>query len=159
MPIYKTSGQLTGTILPENIEAAQRYLTFDHDGTPIDMAQYLDEPLASVVESLDWFLSVNGRDYSVTAFTKRELAEDELAKLGEEVSGQNSDGLGEGFEQQEFAEDEGEDEVECLNCGGSGELNDETCVSCDGAGYFEAERGNMISFDWNTNKSEFVRVK
>ena len=34
----------------------------------------------------------------------RELTEQELEKLSDWISGQNSDGLGEGFEQQDFAE-------------------------------------------------------
>jgi hypothetical protein len=135
MPLYRSTGKLTGTIEPENVAAAQEYLDEP-------MAQYLDPPLQGVVEVLTWTLDGNGRDYRVDAFALRELTEAELKKLAEEVTGQNSDGLGEGFEQQAFAEEE----TECGECGGC-----EAGWGCD-------EPGNMISFDWKTNDSAFTRV-
>jgi len=134
MPIYENKGTLTGTIEPENVSEAQRYLQFNHDLTPADMEQYLDPPLKGVIDSLMWHLDHDGHHYRVVAFANRELSDAELEQLAGEVSGQNSDGLGEGFEQQGFAE--------------TGEEWDE-----------DEETSTMISFDWKTNDSKFTRVK
>ena len=139
MPLYRTTGKLTGTIERENVGLAQGYLAED------SMAQYLDPPLEGVVEVLTWTLDGNGRDYKVEAFTTRELTEAELKQLASEVSGQNSDGLGEGFEQQAFAE------IDAGDCG--------DCDSCEnGYSCGEDSYGGMISFDWKTNDSTFTRV-
>lgn len=146
MPIYEMKGHLTGTIEGEAaIRDAQHYLQFmsDDDSEPANMEQYLDPPLNEVVEDLRWHLDSNGHDYRVVAFATRDLTQDELKKLGSEVSGQNSDGLGEGFEQQDFAEQD----AECGECHGC-----ENGFGCD-------EYGGMISFDWETNPHEFVRIK
>lgn len=128
--IYRTSGALTGTIEPENVELAQAYLTED------DMTRYLDEPLRGVVERIQWHLNHDGHTYYVEAIANRDLTDDELAQLAAWVSGQNSDGLGEGFEQQDFA--------------WVGEERD----------FFGdvVDEGAMCSFDWQTNDSKFERV-
>ena len=97
MPIYKTTGKLTDTIPAEDVSKAQDYLTRD------DMTQYVDEDLKGTVERVQWRLDGNGRDYEVEVFALRELTDDESKRLSEWISGQNSDGLGEGFEQQDFA--------------------------------------------------------
>ncbi len=162
MPVYETKGHLTGTIAPENVTAAQAYLTEPN------MADYLDEPLKGVVLFQQWQLDANGHDYKVVAVTTRELTEDELKLLADNTSGQNSDGHGEGFEQQDFAWDEDEPyEEDCGYCSGRGtvtsyeneELEDKDCEECDGAGTFESgEDGHMISFDWQTNDSKYVLV-
>jgi len=143
MPLYETKGTLTGTIEPENILKAQAYLTDD------DMTRYLtsdsDTPWAKgVVELIRWNLSANGHDYTVTVFALRELTEGELKQLSSWVSGQNSDGLGEGFEQQEFAENhDGE-------CG--------ECWACEVGDACENDYAGMISFDWEKNKLPFAQV-
>lgn len=138
MPIYRTAGSLTGTIKAENVEEAQEYLTDDA------MAKYLDEPLKSVVERLEWRLSTNGHDYVIEAVTTRKLKAKELKQLADEVSGQNSDGLGEGFEQQDFAQSNDE-------CDG--------CDQCEAYPFDVCENGwAMISFDWKTNDSVFALV-
>ena len=131
MAIYESTGKLTGTIERENLEAAQDYLTQD------DMTQYVDGSIRGAVESVEWRLGFDGSSYSVRAVTNRELTDDELRVLAEWTSGQNSDGLGESFEQQDFAWVEGPDPDE-----------DED--------YYED--GHMVSFDWKTNKSTFTRV-
>jgi hypothetical protein len=64
--------------------------------------------------------------------THRPLTDEESKQISEWISGQNSDGLGEGFEQQSFAEIEGDDE------------NDDWA---------------MASFDWQTNPCTLVVVK
>jgi hypothetical protein len=125
--IYRTTGTLTGTIERDNVGLAQDYLRQDN------MAQYLDEPLRSLVVRLEWNLHNDGHNYHVEAICNRELTDDELRVLSLEVSGQNSDGLGESFEQQDFAEQYDEDEEDC-------------------DGYV------MVSFDWKTNKLPWTRV-
>jgi hypothetical protein len=131
--IYRTTGTLTGTIEADNVGLAQDYLRQDN------MAQYLDEPLRSAVVRLEWNLHNDGHNYHVEAICNRELTEDELSDLSDEVSGQNSDGLGEGFEQQDFAE-----------------------ITTEDANYFDDDETDaeysMISFDWKTNKLPWTRV-
>lgn len=139
MPIYKTSGTLTGTIEPDNIVMAQDYLQND------DMTQYLDPNLQEVVERIQWTLNIDGHTWFVEAFATRELTEVELKQMSDWVSGQNSDGLGEGFEQQEFAEIRGDRDCGCP-----------WYTTC-GCGSFED--GGMISFDWQTNDCTFERIK
>ena len=124
MPIYQSTGCLTGTV--SDVAAAQNYLLRD------DMTKYLDPPLSEAIERIQWNLYSNGHDYVVEAIASRELSPDELKQLATWVSGQNSDGLGEGFEQQDFAE---------LYYGD-----------------FEDEDWEMVSFDWQTNDSTFTRV-
>ena len=163
MPLYETKGHLTGTIAPENVSAAQAYLTEPN------MADYLDEPLRGVVLFQQWQLDANGHDYKVIAVTNRELTEAELKLLADNTSGQNSDGHGEGFEQQDFAWDEDESyEENCGYCSGrgtvtevdDGDITERDCDECDGAGVFGADgEGRMISFDWETNDCTYVRVR
>lgn len=155
--IYETKGTLTGTIAPENVSRAQEYLTED------DMTQYLDDELKGVVLFQQWQLGADGHHYTVIAVTSRELAEDELKLLADNTSGQNSDGLGESFEQQDFAETHDEGEEDCDDCEGGGYIiSDEGlsagCERCDGQGFFERENYGMISFDWQTNDSTYTLV-
>jgi hypothetical protein len=138
MPIYQTTGTLTGTIERENVALAQEYLTSD------DMTQFLEGSLAAKIKRIRWNLHSDGHGYHVEAIARKRLTKAELKELAEWVSGQNSDGLGEGFEQQSFAEDH---EGECGECDGC-----ENGYSCDD------DYAGMISFDWKTNRSEFVQV-
>lgn len=142
MSVYRTFGTLTDSIAYENVPAAQAYLKLDHEGKPLNMQQYLDPPLGGVIELLEWDLKGDGYNYDITATSKRELTQDELKQLSSEVSGQNSDGLGEGFEQQDFAWSEEDD----CTCDG------------DGWGSCDCENGHMISFDWQTNELKWTRV-
>ena len=142
MPLYRTSGVLTGHIADENVAEAQAYLTQD------DMTQYLDAELQGLVEHIEWRLEADGHSWSVTAFVPgyMGLSESHLKALSEWVSGQNSDGLGESFEQQDFAWETPDD---CF-------CDDED--ECDG--YMCRENGGrMTSFDWETNDCTFVRIK
>lgn len=68
-----------------------------------DMAQYLDEPLKSKVDSMKWVLDDVDKVH-VEVKTNSPLTDEEMKELKSEIEGQNSDGLGEGFEQQDFAE-------------------------------------------------------
>lgn len=96
---YTASGSLTNPV--NDLAAARRYLDEP-------MEQYLgfwddDKPLARLVHTIRWDL-VDESHWIVRVVTIRHLSDDESTRLSEWISGQNSDGLGEGFEQQEFAE-------------------------------------------------------
>ena len=72
------------------------------------MAQYFDETdsvtAAKKVKHVKWsFENVNNRLYGkVDVFLTEELTAEETEAVKDWISGQNSDGLGEGFEQQEI---------------------------------------------------------
>src|ERR1044072_5373859 len=117
MEIYQTNGVLTDTIERANVAAAQAYLT------EYDMTQFLDKQLADVIVHVEWHLHPDGRQWHVKAKAVRELDGDELKKLAGFVSGQNSDGLGEGFEQQDFAWSEDAREADCSDCSGTGAVS------------------------------------
>jgi hypothetical protein len=168
MPVYRTTGKLTQTIERDNVGEAQAYL-HQHD-----MTGYVSDnaSLEGLLEFVEWNLDGNGRDYSITVVANRELNDDELKRLSSECSGQNSDGLGESFEQQDFAWiEDGEEEVDCHNCDGTGRApyaspavdeddDADDCPTCDGVGYFEAsDNGSMASFDWKTNELPWTRIR
>lgn len=75
------------------------------------MEQYFyDNPdIESILESIVWGFEIfDNKLYGVTTVELAEpIDEDEINELREWISGQNSDGLGEGFEQQDFDVDEG----------------------------------------------------
>lgn len=135
--IYRYDGHLVDAINQENVLLAAQYLLQD------DMTQYLDDDLKSVVKRISWHLFHDGYTYHVEAICERDLTDEEIEELRSWVSGQNSDGLGEGFEQQDWAWVPGEHE-------------------CDGPYWSECncdeENGHMCSFDWETNDSTFVKV-
>jgi len=142
---YETKGHLTDQIPADRIADAQAYLLGGHEGEPLNMEQYLDEPLRKIVVDLRWELSADGYNYTVRATCKRPLTDDEQRALSLEVSGQNSDGHGENFEQQDFAWLE---DGECGECDG--------CINWDSC---DDETGKMISFDWQENELPWTRVK
>ena len=73
-----------------------------------DMADYFDEYYSKTakakIQSMIWgFESVNDCLYGkVNVTLSEELTEKEIEEIKEYICGQNSDGLGEGFEQQEI---------------------------------------------------------
>ena len=67
------------------------------------MAQYLDEPLKSKIDSMKWVLDDESHVH-VDVKSNQPLTKEDMDALKSEIEGQNSDGLGEGFEQQKFAE-------------------------------------------------------
>jgi hypothetical protein len=137
MYIYRTYFRLTDCV--NDVSAAQEYLTED------DMTKYLKgdnripENVRNAAENIEWILKDEQSGY-IELKLNTQLSDNELQYISEWVSGQNSDGLGESFEQQDFANycDEGlqgyEDE----------DWDDEWI---------------MASFDWETNdyKFEFIR--
>lgn len=140
LAIYEIKGTLTGTIEPENVAAAQEYLKGPRDDQ--DMTPYLhmwEEWAIEAIPHLEWKLEGDGFNWSVRIYATRELTDDEQRVVSEWVSGQNSDGLGEGFEQQDFAE---------FNSSEQNEWGD-----------YDEEDWHMCSFDWETNEHKLVRVK
>ena len=113
-------------------EAAQKYLSED------DMSEYLcgddgDGRAGNIGKIVGVFWALDGYSSGkVVLLTSGILTEDECRTAGEWIRGQCSDGLGEGFEQQDFA---------CYDAAGDGE---------DGEEWAEA------GFDWETN--EYVPV-
>lgn len=92
---YKSNFLLEAEV--NDFDAAQQYLTSD------DMSQYLPKELQDVVTSVDWTLDDESSGH-VSVKTTRDLTDSEKTQLQDWIDGQNSDGLGEGFEQQKFAE-------------------------------------------------------
>ena len=79
-----------------------------------DMADYFNESDSKTakakLQSMIWgFESVNGCLYGKVSVTlSEELTSEEVEAVKDYICGQNSDGLGEGFEQQEIRTDDGE---------------------------------------------------
>lgn len=154
---YRTTGTLTDSIPHHLIADAQEYLQEP------DMTEYLDNDwMQESIVFIGWTLSGDGYNWRVDAYTTRELRDDELKELSAWVSGQNSDGHGEGFEQQDFAwRDESAEDEDCYQCSGTGRSDDDTddCMVCEGDGVIYGEEdGHMCSFDWEKNPCTFERV-
>lgn len=122
---YRTDFKLTNRV--NDYGAACRYLTEDN------MVDYLhDDPDvhgAEKVTGVIWVLEDEQKGF-IKVFTNDELTAEESAEISEWIRGQCSDGLGEGFEQQDFANYRDEDQW-------SYNEYDEEWV--------------MASFDWETN--------
>ena len=149
---YRTPFHLTGEVC--DLDAAQEYLTED------DMTSYLVDDLADEsqygyfkpslahlkdkVKHIEWHLTSENEGY-IELITSEEIPQSELDQISEWVSGQCSDGLGEGFEQQEFACWTEEDYDDPRWDEYYHEWTNETTVMC--------------SFDWKTNKYIFSRYE
>ena len=97
--LYKTDFKLSAPIKEEDFEIAFNYLVED------EMANYVDDEVKENLISMRYVLTQLDRG-AVFIVVKRELTERELEILKQEIEGQNSDGLGEGFCSQDFAEHE-----------------------------------------------------
>ena len=117
--------------VPVKVDDANNYLQED------DMCDYLKNDIDNTtikpneLVSITWSIDKSYTNYNdhgtITLITTRDFTEKELDFVSEWVSGQNSDGLGEGFEQNFPNDDEN--------------------------GYDDS----MASFDWKTNKYKFVK--
>lgn len=79
------------------------------NGKGMEQYFYNNPNIESKLESIVWSFEIfDNRLYGVTTVELTEpIDEDEINELRDWISGQNSDGLGEGFEQQDFDVDEG----------------------------------------------------
>lgn len=132
--IYRTNFTLLACV--QNFKAAHKYLTED------DMTKYLlnDDRGCDKVVYVRWELVDECSGY-IEVVTTEPLTEEESANISSWISGQCSDGLGEGFEQQDWAcyiDEDNEDEY----------WDDEDY--CDN--YV------MASFDWQTNDYKLQEV-
>ena len=180
--LYDTTFKLSAEV--NDFDEACKYLTED------DITVYLKEDdripanVRDAVIHIEWELIDNDCG-KIHLTTSRKMAEDELAYISEYVRGQNSDGLGEGFEQQEFADVYNEDafnddladweeyykeaydkwdelsEEEQDNYGGRDDYANE--YANQQWGYEPYEQDDcyhmMCSFDWRTNEYEFYFVE
>ena len=99
---YVTNFNLTDEIYAEFFEDAVSYLIED------DMTQYVPENVKAKIVSVEWVLEEVDKGV-IVIWTSELLSEEEEDELSEWIAGQCSDGLGEGFEQQPFAEIGGSD--------------------------------------------------
>lgn len=127
---YKTRGNLTHPV--NDLDAAREFLR-EH-GEHMEQHIYPDYARKHV-HSVMWDL-VSPRSWEVTLIADQLLGTDQLDLLSEWISGQNSDGLGEGFEQQPFSEE-------------APDYDD-----CD-----ETEEIVMSSFDWETNPCKLEEIR
>lgn len=115
--------------------AADLYLAAD------DMTEYLhgaESDTKDFVTNVEWILEDEESGYIIVD-TNRELTDDESKRISEWIRGQCSDGLGEGFEQQDFAGPTDEEIEQGYEDG------DDLIEEC------------MSSFDWRTNKYLLIR--
>lgn len=133
---YRTYFNLTNAV--NDFEEARKYLTEDNMTTYLKGDSRIPEDVRSAVDNIVWILKDIASGY-IELTANRSLSTQELESISKFVSGQNSDGLGEGFEQQDFAfyEDEG-------LVGYEGEEWDNEMITA--------------SFDWQTNNYLFEKV-
>lgn len=138
---YETEFNLSVPV--NDIDAAQEYLI------KYDMTKYLTQRIkreanrdkidnfSDAIVSIKWLL-YDEQSGVIRLQSSRLLNQDELDFVSSWILGQNSDGLGEGFEQQEFAwmpyDDDDDDDD-----------------------YYDD--GEMASFDWQTNNYKLHLVK
>lgn len=127
-----------------DLKAAQEYLVAE------DMTIYLKNDIkyrakndfitdfSDMIVSVEWSLEDEDSG-QVNLSTYGPLTDNQLSVVSNWISGQNSDGLGEGFEQQPFAQINNYDDVE----------DDE---------FEEIDEVCMASFDWETNDYDLVQT-
>lgn len=131
---YRTGGSLTEPVT--DLEAGRKYLKAEDMGGMTQFVKHASYTgLEEVVHHIEWDLLDEGT-WQVTVITHRALTDEESTALSEWISGQNSDGLGEGFEQQPFAEHDNE-------------YDDE----------YDEEGWSMSSFDWQVNNCLLTLIK
>ena len=133
---YRTRGSLAHPV--SDLKAAREFLRREELGMEVHIYPAEAKPN---VHSVTWDLTSES-EWEVTLVADCQLPPEQLALLSEWISGQNSDGLGEGFEQQPFAEHDLEEE----------EYED------DDGDYLDA-RIIMSSFDWQTNPCTLTAVR
>jgi hypothetical protein len=130
MFIYRANFNLTDSV--NDFDSAYAYLLND------DMTKYLlgDDRGCKKVVSVQWILETESSGI-IEVKTNAELTDLEKKNISEWISGQCSDGLGEGFEQQDFA----------------------NYYIGDDLDYYNDEDWIMASFDWETNNYDLELVE
>lgn len=126
---YRTYFELLAPVT--DLDDAQEYLKYDDMATYLRNDDRINLSVRDSVKSITWILNYEDGGY-IELETVRELSEEELSQISRWVSGQCSDGLGEGFEQQDFA-----------NYYIGEYSRDES--------YDDEENWVMAEFDWQTN--------
>lgn len=99
MPVrYATKFFLDGEV--NDLYEAQEYL----EG--LNMKKYADNDIKPLLINVRWVLVEYDYGY-VVVDAYEELSQEILDRLSRWIKGQNSDGIGEGFEQQDFADCDG----------------------------------------------------
>lgn len=104
---YDNPYEVYGGTLSEYKEAIEEKFEDYLDGD--DMAKYFDSDdnaeVAAKLQSMDWsFVDINYELFGKVAVTlSGDISEEGIKDLKDYITGQNSDGLGEGFEQQDIA--------------------------------------------------------
>ena len=132
MYIYRTYFKLTANVI--DFEAARDYLKNDEMKRFMKGDDRIPDNVYNYIDSIEWILKDTDSGI-IELRTTRELTEKELKDIISWVSGQCSDGIGEGFEQQDFANYSDED------------YDDE-----------DYEDYVMTSFDWMTNEYLFEYI-
>lgn len=129
--LYQTNFKLAYPV--RDMDAAKAYLSED-DMTEILVGHHPE--LDGVVSNIEWILDDDESGH-IDLETTRSLTDVELTMISEWVAGQNADGLGEGFEQQSFANYMVEEDPYGL----------------------EEDEWVMASFDWKSNSYAFSPVE
>lgn len=109
-----------------DLKKARSFLSEETMRDYVDIVADDGTPLKDKLERVDWVLENEDSGY-IEVVALHELSDNERESLSDWILGQCSDGIGESFEQQEFAELECEEE------------------------YY------MASFDWKFNKYELIK--
>lgn len=132
MYTYQTKFYLLADV--KDLNDAQAYLEEDN------MLNYFDnEQIKRKLQSIEWQLVDEGSGY-IEVIANTELNDNELEEVSAYIAGQNSDGLGEGFETQDFAN------YDAALIDEYGNENSELAWADD----YE-EDWVMASFDWQNN--------
>ena len=107
---YDNPYEVYGGTLSEYKEAIEEKFEDYLDGD--DMAKYFDSDdnaeVAAKLQSMDWsFVDINYELFGKVAVTlSGDISDEAIQDLKDYITGQNSDGLGEGFEQQDITIDD-----------------------------------------------------
>lgn len=126
--MYKYSTNFNLYCRVNDQQTAQDYLDNNSDKMLKELKNDIPH-IESIVESIEWILD-DSESGHIDLITNHELTEDDISYISNWVSDQNSDGLGERFEQQDFAiglDDDGEEVI--------------------------------ASFDWDSNDYFFERIE
>lgn len=142
MFLYRTYFHLSAPVI--DFDAAYHYLKDDDMSVYLKQDKRIPQSVRDAVEFIDWILRDEESGY-IDLKTSSELSENDLEYISRYVSGQNSDGIGEGFSQQDFAyyKDRSYDRYD----------DDE-----DDDDYYDDDDYITASFDWITNEYKFEFV-